>query len=86
MEVMNVVSFQVVKIDIGFGQHSKNEVLITGLSLVIMKYHHASFDILYITYFQTYLTSQTGFPTSKRDLKKKMFYYLSTLTLTNSLS
>ena len=53
MEVMNVVSFQVVKIDIGFGQHSKNEALITGLSLVIMKYHYASFDILYITYFQT---------------------------------
>ena len=53
MEVMNVVSFQVVKIDIGFGQHSKNEALIMGLSLVIMKYHNASFDILYITYFQT---------------------------------
>ena len=53
MEVMNVVSFQVVKIYIGFGQHSKNEALTTGLSLVIMKYHYASFDILYITYFQT---------------------------------
>ena len=48
-----VVSFQVVKIDIGFGQHSKNEALTTGLSLVIRKYHNASFDILYITYFQT---------------------------------
>ena len=48
MLVINSVSFQEVKIDIGFGQHYKNKVLITGLGLVIRKHHYASFHILYI--------------------------------------